>query len=325
MHSGSPLRRDDSPASATVTVWGPATLSNLGPGFDALGLCISGWGDVVEAWREAEPGIRVEIGESAVDWRAPVDPAKNTAAVAAKAVLRALGVKEGMTLRIRKGIPPGSGVGSSAASAVAGAWAANVLFGAPLDKAALGEAVLEGEVVAAGSRHGDNVLPALFGGLVLVSSGDPMRSRRVPLPRTLPMAVILPNVQVLTRQARAILPKRVPLEKAVHNASELAFMIDAFRAGDWETVGRCIMADVLVEPVRARLLPCYDAVRSAAMEAGAFGCALSGSGPAMFAPAETRAAAERVRDAMLAASRCAGIDALGIATEVNDEGVQTIG
>ncbi len=324
MHSGSPLRRDDSPASATVTVWGPATLSNLGPGFDALGLCISGWGDVVEAWRETEPGVRIEIGERALDWRAPTDPARNTAAVAAQAVLRTLGATEGMALRIRKGIPPGSGVGSSAASAVAGAWAANLLFGAPLDKAALVDPVLEGEAVAAGSRHGDNVLPALFGGLILVSSNDPMRSRRISLPRALPMAVILPNVQVLTRQARAILPKHVPLDDAVHNASELAFMIDAFHAGDWETVGRCIMADVLVEPVRAKLLPCYDAVRSAAMEAGALGCALSGSGPAMFAVAETRAAAEHVRDAMVSASRSAGIEARGIATEVNDEGVQSI-
>jgi homoserine kinase len=324
VQTGTPINSEFGRDREKVTVWGPATLSNLGPGFDTLGLCLSGWGDVIEVWREEMPGVRVEIDPHGVAWQAPVDPEKNTAVVAAMRVLRILGVETGIGMSIRKGIPPGSGVGSSAASAVAGAWAANVLLGAPLDKDALVDAVLEGEAVAAGSRHGDNVLPALFGGLVLASSSDPLGSRRVPLPRPLHLAVVLPSVQVLTRQARAILPREVRLDDAVHNASELAFMIDAFRAGDWETVGHCIMADAIVEPVRAKLVPCYESVRSAAMEAGALGCALSGSGPAMFALAGSATEAERIRDAMLAASRQMGIEARGIATEVDEEGVRTL-
>ena len=306
-----------------VLVHGPASISNLGPGFDALGLCIREWGDQVEAWQVDAPGVHLVPGESTVAWQAPLDVSRNTAAVAARRVLAHLKAEKGMVMRICKGLPPGSGLGSSAASAVAGAWAANVLCGTPLSKVDLIEAVLAGETVASGSRHGDNVLPALFGGLVLVSGSDPVAFRSVPLPDDPALAVILPEVQVLTRQARAMLPKSVPLTEAVRNATHLAFMIDAFRSGDWETVGRCMMADRIVEPLRARLVPCYDAVKGAALEAGAFGCGLSGSGPAMFAVAPDVPAAENILAAMLEQSRLMDIEAKGIATGINRDGVRS--
>lgn len=308
-------------ACEAVEVVGPASLSNLGPGFDALGLCIAHVGDRVEASLVDEPGIRFEPVPGPIAWTPPADPMRNTAVVAAEAVRQRLAPASGVLLRLHKGIPLGSGIGGSAASAVAGAWAVNRLFGTPLAKEDLVEAVLEGEVQASGSRHGDNVLPALFGGLVLVSSSDPARYRRIPLPEALPVAIVMPQVEILTRQAREMLPKQVGLRDAVHNASELAFLIDAFRCGDWETVGRCIMQDRLVEPVRATLVPCYEAVRRAAIEAGAFGCALTGSGPAMFALASTPNVAASVAAAMVEASRSAGIEASGLTTEVNGRGV----
>lgn len=306
-----------------VRVFGPASLSNLGPGFDTIGLCIDGVGDVVEARRDDRPGVRIDriIGDMG---RLPHEAEKNTAAVAARVVLDRLGVREGVVLRIEKHVPFGSGIGGSAASAVAGAWAVNVLFGSPLTKEDLVEAVLAGEEVASGGRHGDNVLPALFGGLVLVSSSDPHRYRRVPLVRPLFISVIVPGVQILTKMAREMLPKQVSLRDAVHNASELAFMIDAFNSGDWEVVGRCIMSDRLVEPVRATLVPCYQSVREAALDAGAFGCALTGSGPAIFALTDTYEQAREVLIAMEAASRNDGIDLLGMVTEANSEGVRLI-
>jgi homoserine kinase len=308
---------------ASVTVFGPASLSNLGPGFDTLGLCLDavGMGDTVEAWSTDAPGVSVSMDPEGFGADLPMDPSRNTAAVAAQAVLRGVGVTHGVHLRIRKGFLPGSGIGSSAASAVAGAWAVHKLVGETEDKAAVVDAVLEGESIASGSRHGDNVLPALFGGLVLVSASEPTRYRRIPIPDTLSIAVVLPQVQILTKQARAILPPQVPLRDAVHNASALAFMIDAFRAGDWAEVGRWMMRDRLVEPVRATLLPCYEAVRTAALEAGAFGCALTGSGPALFAIADDLARAEAVRAAMEEASRCAGIGISGYVCRVHPEGV----
>jgi homoserine kinase len=156
---------------------------------------------------------------------------------------------------------------------------------------------------------------------VLVSSSNPSRYRQVALPEALHIAIILPDVEVLTKQAREMLPDLVPLRDAVHNASELAFLVDAYRCGDWETVGRCMMQDRLVEPVRARLVPCYRAVRRAALEAGAFGCALTGSGPAMFALAASEKDAARVRDAMVEASLAEGIDARGVLASANADGV----
>lgn len=311
-----------STVDASVTVWAPASLSNLGPGFDTLGLCVGALGDRVDAWRSDRPGVHLVPADGG--FAVPLEPDRNTAAVAARAVLDRLGADEGVVLRIHKGVVPGSGLGSSASSAVAGAWAVNALHGAPLAKDALVDAALDGEQLASGGRHGDNVMPSLLGGLVLTSAADPAHYRRVPLPRRLPLVILQPEVRVLTREARAMLPTRVPLRDAVRTASSLAFLIDAFRCGDWEEVGRCIEQDRLVEPVRAALVPCYDAVRAAAKGAGALGCALSGSGPAMFALAPSMDAAVALRDAMVAASEAVGVAALGTVTEADPTGVRTL-
>ncbi len=318
-------RIHDASTDDVVHIFGPASLSNLGPGFDALGLCISGIGDVIEARRSEQRGVHLEHDPGIVGWVLPSDPRQNTAVIAAEGVLRLAQSRRGMVFRLKKGIPLGSGIGGSAASAVAGAWAANVLLGCPLEKEEMVEAVLDAEDFASGGRHGDNGLPALLGGLVLVSSSNPSRYRRVALPGDLHIAIILPDVEVLTKQAREMLPNQVPLRDAVHNASELAFLVDAYRCGDWETVGACMMQDRLVEPVRAKLVPCYDAVREAAVEAGAFGCALTGSGPAMFALAASEEDAVRVRDAMVAASEREGVSARGVLASANPEGVAEIG
>lgn len=307
-----------------VVVWGPASLSNLGPGFDALGLCIQGLGDRIEAWRREQPGVALIAANGLPGMPVPTDAAANTAAVAAAAVLRQTGARHGVTLHLHKGLPSGSGLGSSAASAVAGAWAANLLLDHPLPREALVEAVLEGEAVASGSRHGDNVLPALLGGLVLVSASDPTCYRRIPLPAPLYIALILPRVAILTRTAREILPRQVSLQDAVHNASALAFLIDAFRAGDWETVGRWMMADRIVEPIRATLVPCYESVRWAALSAGAFGCALTGSGPAMFALARSALHAQQVLSAMREACLESGVEVEGYVTAASFEGVRQL-
>lgn len=306
-----------------IRVFGPSSLSNLGPGFDALGLCIEGFGDYIEARLTEGDGVVIDAvtGDRGL---VPRIPSENTATVAAQWVMDYAGNGYGIEMRIEKHVPFGSGIGGSAASSVAGAWAANVLLGEPFTREGLVEAVLAGEAVASGSRHGDNVLPALLGGLVLVSSSDPRRFRRIPIGRPLPLAVVVPDVQVLTRQAREMLPSEVSLRDAVHNAAELGFMLDAFRSGDWETVGACIMSDRLVEPVRATLVPCYTHIKQAALDAGALGCALTGSGPAMFAIAEHLDDAGRVCDAMLEASRCAGVEAVGRAVHANPTGTRRI-
>jgi homoserine kinase len=327
--SSSAVLLHDSPSDGTdgsdigVRVFGPASLSNLGPGFDTLGLCIEGVGDMITARRTDRPGVMIEaIGGD--DGALPLDAKKNTASVAAEHVLRQHGATFGIAMQIEKSVPCGSGIGGSSASAVAGAWAANLLMDRPLPKKDLITAVLEGEAIASGSLHGDNVVPALLGGLVLVSSSEPTHYRQIELPAAVHIAILLPEVEVLTREAREILPTDVSLRSAVHNASALAFLVDAFRSGDWEQVGKSIMEDGIIEPVRARLVPCYQAVRGAALEAGAYGCALTGSGPAMFAIAHNEQRAQDVAYAMREACLTAGIEAKAFATRSNEQGAHAV-
>jgi homoserine kinase len=302
------------------SAWGPASIANLGPGFDTLGLCVTGYADKVAVRLKEEPGIVItDIENAAVPLSRNAE--ENTASVAAKVVLDAVKFTGGLEMIITKGIPAGSGMGSSAASAVAGAWAANKALGLPLSKHELVRAVLEGESIASGSYHGDNVLPALFGNLVLVSAKEPARYREISIRKGPFMALVQPEVQILTKEARAILPKQVPLWDAVQNASELAFMLDAFQHGDWDMVGRCIMKDKLVEPVRATLLPCYHEIKEAALAEKALGCAISGSGPAMFALATDEIHAYRVLAAMTQPNR-AGIRVTGKVVQVNTTGAE---
>ena len=304
-----------------AAAWAPASLSNLGPGFDVLGIAVNAWGDRIEAIRTEGSGIVIGYAGDSI-WTGVTDPGQNTAGVAADRTLKALGRNGGVELIIHKNISPGSGVGSSAASAVAAAWAVNLLFGTQLSKEQLIQAVLEGEAVASGAMHGDNAIPALFGGTAIVSASDPSTYRRLRVDESLQLSIVLPNVQILTRAAREMLPEQVPFRDAMFHSSSLAMLVDSLKDGDWPAVGRYIMDDRIVEPVRSRLLSCYDAVKRAALEAGAYGCAISGSGPAMFAVSEDPERAGSILQAMIEASEAAGIEADGTVTTPDNEGVR---
>ena len=307
--------------SKRACAWAPASLSNLGPGFDCLGVAIEPWGDSVEACFNDSREIRISYHPNSA-WQGKTEWINNTAGVAAKNVLALLDLSSGVDLTICKGAVPGSGIGSSAASAAAAAWAVNLLTGETLHKEDLVGAVLQGEMVASGSMHGDNVLPSLFGGIVISSSSDPQLFRRIKSTESPFLAVCLPAIKVLTKAARDRLPKEVSLEDAVSNASSLAVMVAALFEGDWKTVGRQMMNDRIVEPVRAELFSAYADVRRSAIELGAFGCALSGSGPAMFAVAESKAAAERILEGMIAATGASGIAATGSITGIDITGAR---
>ncbi len=230
------------------------------------------------------------------------------------------GDRRGLHLTIHKGIPLGSGIGGSAASASAGAWATNLLLGEPFRKSELTYAVLEAERLASGGTlHGDNALPSLFGGLVLTSPVSPLDYRKIQLPAPLPLVIVLPKRTILTADARTILPSVVPRIDAVHNASDLVFMLHALIVGDWEAVAPYMMRDRIVEPARASLVPCYDAVRKSALDAGACAVALTGSGPAMFAIPKNIETISKLCDAMVEA---AGDGAKGIITEADMIGVR---
>ena len=292
----------------TTTAWAPASVSNLGPGFDCLGMAVQAWGDRVTATRVERPGVSVTFDEASV-WKGPTDEHVNTAAVAAASLLRRLDSTAGVHLSILKGIRAGTGLGSSASSAVAGAMATAGLMGADLDKRVILEAALDGEAAASGARHGDNVLPALYGGIVLSPSDDPRTYKRIKPVFDVFLAVVLPDVEVLTKEARDLLPPSVPLADAVRHASRLGLLVHALLAGAATDFGRAIMTDTLIEPLRAELVGPYAAIRSAALRAGAHGVALSGSGPAMFAVCRDADHAKDVAGAMKQACVLEGVSA----------------
>jgi homoserine kinase len=262
-----------------TTAYAPGSTSNLGPGFDCLGVAITGLGDQVTAERSGPPGVRVR---RVSDVRIPLDAARNTAALAASGVLRRSGANGvGLELEVVKGLPLAGGLGGSAASAVAGAVAANGLLGRPLADEAVLDCALEAEAVVAG-RHLDNVAPSLFGGAVLVLQVRPLRYLRLAVHPSLRLVFATPSYGVETSKARGVLPSDVERRDAVAQAAALAGLVVGLERGDGELIRSC-MVDRIAEPCRIPLYPGYAGAREAALEAGAFGVAVSGAGPTLLA------------------------------------------
>ncbi len=262
-----------------VTCYAPGSTSNVGPGFDCLGIAVAGMGDRVSAACAGGPGVRVL---SVSDPRVPADPARNTAALAATEVLRRAGRPDvGLELRVEKGLPLAGGLGGSAASAVAGAFAANALLGSPLDAGALLLSALEAEAAVAG-RHPDNAAPSLLGGAVLVLGVEPLRYARISVHPSLRIVLVIPAYGVETSRARAVLPASVARADAVGQASSLAGLVLGLERGDGELL-RSAMVDRVAEPARIPLYPGYARAREAGLAAGAHGVAVSGAGPALLA------------------------------------------
>ncbi len=298
-------QRDGSPRS--VRAFAPASVSNLGCGFDIFGMALEGPGDEVVVRAAKGTGI-VSVSVSGDAGRVPTDPARNAAALAVEGVLARVGSAAGVAIEVHKGIPMASGLGGSAASAVAGAVAADALLGGELDRTALLECAMIGEQKGSGADHADNAAPSLLGGFVLVLPGAPPKMVELPTPDDLVIAVAHPHMEVETRQARTILGDTIPLMAGVQQWGNAAGMVAGLFKGDWELIARC-MCDAVAEPVRAKLVPGFARVKDSALEAGAKAAGLSGSGPSVLALCRGRHAAERVADAMSTAFRSeAGVD-----------------
>lgn len=286
-----------------ITVRAPATVSNVVCGFDCLGFALDSPFDEITLRVSSTRGISI-INEDT--FGLPSDPKVNVAGVALAAILEASGVDHGFELISRKSIKPGSGVGSSAASACGAVVAANELLGSRYSRKELVNFAMAGEELASGSRHADNVAPCIFGGFVLVRSVDPLDVVPLDCP-PLWAAVIHPQIEIKTAEARALLPGKVPLRSAVRNWSNLGAFVAALEKGDTGLMARS-MVDEIVEPVRGTLIPRFADVRRAALAAGALGGGISGSGPSMFMLCEDRSSAVEVEAAMAAAFRGEGID-----------------
>jgi homoserine kinase len=286
-----------------IRVFAPGSVGNVGPGFDILGLAVDGLGDTVHAQRASLPGITIaDPGHPSL----PSDPAKHTSGIAALEVLRRANAGFGVILRIEKGLPLCGGQGGSAASAVAGALAANLLLDSPLDPPALLAAALAAEAVVAG-QHADNVVAILLGGLVLIRHLDPLDLVRLPVPSALRLVLAHPAQTLPTREARAVLPPVISRADAVHQAAQVGALVAAAYSGDLELFGRAI-DDRIAEPVRAPLLPGFVEAKQAALAAGALGCSISGAGPTAFALVRNRSSGEKVAQAMQQAYRRVGVE-----------------
>jgi len=310
-------------AAGPVTAFAPGGVGNMGPGLDILGIAVDGAGDEVRAEWTREPGIRVlEPGHPSL----PRDPTRHTAALAARAVLEAAGERlpsgTGLALTVRKGLPLSGGQGGSAASAVAGAVAANALLGAPLERAGLLAACLVAEETVAG-RHLDNIAPSLLGGIVLIRCMEPPDVVQLPVPEELMVVLVRPEQSMRTADARAVLPMTVLRDVAIHQAAQVGAIVAALAASDYELLGRAI-DDRIAEPVRASLLPGFAEAKAAALAAGASGSSISGSGPTAFALARGPDAARRVADAMMAAYAATGQRATARIAPVDRVGARLI-
>ncbi len=297
-----------------ATARAPACVGNVGPGFDLIGHTIEGPGDTVTVSKIAEPEIRIErITGVTVDL--PADAQRNTAGRALRSLCRAAGVDHGFAIDIEKGIPLGSGLGGSAASAVAALVAANHLLPEPLGRAALYPHALAGEAVATGGDAvGDNVGPMLTGGLALATNGV---LRRLPVPAAWHSAVVHPAAAMIeTRKARQVLTEPWPLEVITAHSAHLALLLLGCIEGD-ENLVRQGLRDVLIEPRRAPLVPHLPACQRAAAESGAMGCTISGAGPAVFAWFSHRQAAETGGRRMVEACAAEGLEAALYVSPVN--------
>ena len=302
-----------------IRVLSPATVSNVVCGFDCLGFALEEPCDEMIVRRIGERAIRIINLDG---YGLPEDPAKNVAGVALQALVNAANIDFGFEIEITKHIKPGSGIGSSAASSSGAVVAANRLLGNSFSKLELVYFAMEGEKLASGEKHADNVAPCIFGGFTLVRSTEPLDIVALDFP-PLFATVIHPQIEIKTSEARAMLPQMVPLKDAVRNWSNLGSLVAALAKGDYDLISRS-MEDTIVEPVRKSLIPKFDEVKSASLAAEALGGGISGSGPSIFMLSKTQETAENVETSMRGVYSETGIEFNIYISRIQPEGVRFI-
>lgn len=302
-------------AFSRAEAFAPATVANLGVGFDIMGLALQGMGDrAIVEFQDAPEIVISEIRGD--DGKLPRDPALNIAAVSARALLDHVGEPRGLTIRLFKGLPLSSGLGSSAASAVVSVVALNKLLGEPFARDQLLPFCLEGEALVSG-YHADNVAPCLLGGIILVAGTTVDAIQPLPIPEPFHMALVTPDIPVPTDSARKILPRHVTLKTMIHQTGAVAKLVDALHRGDLAALGAAIENDQVVEPARACLMPMHQEARAAAKQAGAAAVFIGGAGPTLCAICDSAASAKSTACAMQAVYQTANMPCISQATCVD--------
>ena len=303
-----------------IKLFAPATIANVSCGFDVLGLCLDNVGDEMVIRKTNEKGVKITkiIGQYL-----PLETAKNVAGVAALALLKKLNSNAGFEIEIYKNIKPGSGIGSSAASSAGAVFGVNKLLGEPFSLQELVPFAMEGEKLASGTAHADNVAPALLGGFTLVRSYDPLDIVKIDAPSALYATVVHPQIEVKTSDARAVLKQNVTLKQSVTQLGNLGGLISGLYTGDYELIGRSLH-DEIAEPYRSILIPEFENVKKIVLEAGALGSGISGSGPSIYALSKGKKIAEEVGKAMASVYDNIEIDFDVHVSKVNANGIKII-
>lgn len=304
-----------------ICAFAPATIANISCGFDVSGLALNNIGDIVEVMfaNHSEVKITKILGDSSL----PVDSGMNVCGVVAKKMMKQTGRREGINLRINKGIKAGSGLGSSSASSVAAAYALNILLDRPFKKKELLEFAVEGEQVASGSRHADNVSPCLLGGITLVRNHNTLDVISLPVPAELYVVVLQPDIVINTRDARHMLSTEIAFSTAKQQWANLAAFVAGIYRSDYELISRS-MEDLIAEPVRSRLILGFDRLQQASRKKNALGFGISGSGPAVFALTKGEKTALEVKKALGEAYADTGIAYSAFISPVNKTGAHEV-
>lgn len=305
-----------------IKIFCPATIANLNCGFDVMGLCLEGIGDEMIIRKVAEKGIRITKITGA---DLPLETEKNVAGVAALALCKdaidRVAIEHGFEIEIHKKIKAGSGIGSSSASAAGAVFGINELLGRPFTRHELVYFAMKGEVIASGSEHADNVAPCILGGFTLVRGYNPLDVVRIESPSEIFAVVLHPHIEVKTSDSRAVLSPTIGLKDAITQWGNLGGLIAGLYTQDYELIGRSLQ-DVIIEPLRKKLIPNFDQVKNSALDAGALGAGISGAGPSIFALCKGQTTAEQVAYAMSNSYLDTGIPFDIHISKVNAEGVK---
>jgi homoserine kinase len=303
-----------------IKIFAPATIANVSCGFDVLGLCLETVGDEMIIRKTKAKGVKITkiIGQDL-----PLETEKNVAGVAVLALLEKVTVDFGFEIEIYKNIKPGSGIGSSAASSAGAVFGVNKLLGEPFSLHGLIPFAMEGERLASGTAHADNVAPALLGGFTLVRSYQPLDVIKIDSPIALYATVIHPQIEIKTADARSVLKKNVTLKETVIQLGNLGGLISGLYTDNYELIGRSLH-DEIVEPLRSILIPEFDNVKKMALESGALGGGISGSGPSIFALSKGEETAVKVGQAMAKVYKGLQIDFDIHVSKINVNGIKVL-
>jgi homoserine kinase len=303
-----------------IKIFAPATIANVSCGFDILGLCLDSVGDEMTIRKSGEKGVRIT---KIVGQELPLEAEKNVAGVAVMSLLEALNSDAGFEIEIYKKIKPGSGIGSSAASSAGAVFAVNELLGKPFSNHQLVRFAMQGERLASGTAHADNVAPALLGGCTMVTEYDPLNVIKIDAPKELYATVIHPQIEIKTADSRSVLKQNVSLKTVVKQMGHFGGLISGFYTEDYKLIGRSLQ-DEIIEPNRSILIPEFDKVKEVCLEKGALGSGISGSGPSIFALSRGEEIARKVAAGMATIYQTLGVNFDVHVSKVNPNGVRIL-